>query len=251
MTLIITVYVKEGIVMASDSRSTYQNEEIMPDNNGGEIRKIRYGVHITDTVYKTFVTKNHIGISTCGDSSINGSPITGYIESFIRENSKTSIVDMPNKLIKYFKNLDENLDTIFHIAGYKSVCGETIQKIYIVDIFNEKIEEIMTNNQGATWSGEPDVLTRILNDVSEVNANESKQLPLYPVLWQYFTLQDAVEFAEYAIKTTIDTMRFQQRVKTVGGPIDILVIKPDKHIWLAKKGLHTSFKSLESHSCEN
>ena len=38
---------------------------------------------------------------------------------------------------------------------------------------------------------------------------------------------DAIDFAKYAIQTTIDTMKFQQRGKTVGGPIDILIIKPD------------------------
>ena len=58
------------------------------------------------------------------------------------------------------------------------------------------------------------------------------------ILWQYFTLQDAVDFARYAVKTTIDTMRFQSRVKTVGGPIDILVLKPTEAIWIEKSNLH-------------
>ena len=50
-------------------------------------------------------------------------------------------------------------------------------------------------------------------------------------------MQDAVDFAKYGIKTTIDTMRFQVVPETVGGPIDILVIKPESSQWLAKKEL--------------
>ena len=63
-------------------------------------------------------------------------------------------------------------------------------------------------------------------------------LTQYEISFNYFTLQDAIEFAEYATKTTIDTMRFQQRIKTVGGPIDILVIKPNSCQWIAHKELH-------------
>ena len=32
-----------------------------------------------------------------------------------------------------------------------------------------------------------------------------------------------------------DTMSFQNRLKTVGGPIDILVIKPEEAIWIKEK----------------
>ena len=49
----------------------------------------------------------------------------------------------------------------------------------------------------------------------------------YQIPFNHFTIQDAIDFAKYAIQTTIDTMKFQHRGKTVGGPIDILIIKPD------------------------
>jgi len=34
-------------------------------------------------------------------------------------------------------------------------------------------------------------------------------------------------------------MRFQTREKTVGGPVDVLVIKPDRAFWVARKELHS------------
>jgi hypothetical protein len=61
------------------------------------------------------------------------------------------------------------------------------------------------------------------------------ELPSNPIPWQFFTLQDAIDFASYAIRTTIDTMRFQARPKTVDGPIDILVLKPVEATWISQK----------------
>ena len=56
------------------------------------------------------------------------------------------------------------------------------------------------------------------------------------------TLQDAIDFSIYAIRTTIDTMRFQARPKNVGGPIDVLVITPDETRWIQKKELRGETK---------
>lgn len=62
--------------------------------------------------------------------------------------------------------------------------------------------------------------------------------PELDIAWNLMTLQDGIDFAEYAIKTTIDTMKFQIASKTVGGPIDILVIKPNGAQWIQRKELH-------------
>ena len=81
-------------------------------------------------------------------------------------------------------------------------------------------------------------MSRILRPVRLLTTDgKLVEMVNYPILWQYFTLQDAVDFARYAVKTTIDTMRFQRRVKTVGGAIDILVIKPTEAFWIEKRQL--------------
>ena len=58
-----------------------------------------------------------------------------------------------------------------------------------------------------------------------------------PIIWAAMTLQDAIDFSIYAIRTTIDTIRFQARPKNVGGPIDVLVITPDGARWIQRKEL--------------
>lgn len=55
-----------------------------------------------------------------------------------------------------------------------------------------------------------------------------EDLPSEGVSWQYFTLQDAVDFARYAVNVNTETMRFKDMVETVGGGVDLLVITPDK-----------------------
>jgi hypothetical protein len=63
-------------------------------------------------------------------------------------------------------------------------------------------------------------------------------VPSFGIPFQFFTLQDAIDFAVYAVRVTIDSIRFQTRAKTVGGPIDVLVIKPTEACWIDKKELH-------------
>lgn len=42
----------------------------------------------------------------------------------------------------------------------------------------------------------------------------------------------------HAVNVTIDTMRFHPRPKTVGGPVDVLIIKPYMADWVQQKTLH-------------
>ena len=92
--------------------------------------------------------------------------------------------------------------------------------------------------QGAIWDGITDILSRLMQNIAY--KVEGKYIDGEPVeiMWNFFTLQDAIDFAQYAIKVTIDTLKFQKREKSVGGPIDILVLKPESHQWIAHKELH-------------
>jgi hypothetical protein len=56
------------------------------------------------------------------------------------------------------------------------------------------------------------------------------------------TVQDAIDYALYAVRTTIDTMRFEARLKTVGGFIDCLLITPDSAEWIQRKQFHGQLK---------
>lgn len=235
MSFLIAVHVNEGIVLASDRRTTYTNTQ----HNGLEIIH-NIGVHTTNSTDKTFLCPNNAGISTCGDASLMGKPITGYIQDMIRTKIKSDCVisDMPQIIIDYFNGLDVVPNTDFLVAGYEENGNGKVQKIYKFNVSRKDIEEVDTSSQGATWDGESLTLTRIIQNVAlKSNENEYLDLPYEEILWGYFTLQDAVDFARYAVEMTIQTMRFKNVVETVGGKVDILIITPDEVRWLQKEKL--------------
>ena len=236
MSFIIAVHVKEGIVLASDSRQTCS---ITVHEDNLTVKKI--GTRISDTVDKTFLCPHNIGISTCGDASIKGTPIGGYIEEFIRTriNETTDIENVPNMLIDYFSSTPETPNANFLIAGYRLENGEKVQKVCWLNVLSKEISPIDTSSQGAKWGGETGTLSKIIQDTFMRDGN-GNELPLGPtsISWNLFTLQDAIDFALYAVDVTIKTMHYSDQVETVGGPIDILVIKPDSAFWIQHKTLH-------------
>lgn len=119
MSFIVTAYVREGIIMASDSRLTLDATQ---QQNQQQITHLAVGQ--TDSTYKTFLALNKFGISTFGVASINGAPIAGYIESFISEHLSQDdyeIDQLPQQLLIYFRNISPTLSISFHVAGYKKV----------------------------------------------------------------------------------------------------------------------------------
>lgn len=180
-----------------------------------------------------------------GAATINGIPISGYIESFINEKmieGQTSVDEVPHLLVEYFQAMPNIPDTGFHIAGYKTVDEKRVKKVYKVLILNGTIINVVPDQllHGSIWDGESDVLIRVINPNLHFSEDMVAYSPVtsHSIPFEMFTLQDAIDFAVYAIKTTADTMRFQMRTKTVGGPIDVLVIKQHEAFWVQRKSLH-------------
>lgn len=236
MSFIITVYVNDGIVMASDRRLTYQRNI---EKDGKQVTFL--GSNITNNTDKTFLCPNNAGISWCGDGSLNGKPITGYINDMIRNKVKknTSVSDMPDIVIDYFSGFNPVPNTTFLIGGYENAESGTEQKVFSVNPKSQVKIPIDTSGQGASWDGETMTLTRLIKPVALKDENGNyNELPNEGILWEQMTLQDAVDFARYAVGVTIDTMKFKNVIETVGGSIDVLVITPDKAEWLQKEELH-------------
>ena len=111
--------------------------------------------------------------------------------------------------------------------------GKWLNRSYLINPEGERGEI-----QGASWGGESDILGRLIQPVFEREENGNfRALPQFQIPWQFFTLQDAIDFAVFAIQTTIDCVKFFPRPKTVGGPIDVLVVTREKAFWVSKKQL--------------
>ncbi|GET32644.1 hypothetical protein PbJCM13498_15070 [Prolixibacter bellariivorans] len=241
MSFIITLYTRDGIVMASDSRVTINSEQQTPDG-----KKLLLAAGMSDSNNKTFLFQDKIGISTFGQADIKGAPVSSFIEKFIREHESEdpSVSEFANDLNTHFRTFDPIPDVGFHVAGYDDTEYGLKQMVYQVAPLHDLVQIKNTDlpngdpTQGAAWGGEGDILARLIQPVFSRDENgDYQQLPFFPIPWQFFTLQDAIDFAVYAIRTTIDSVRFLPRAKTVGGPIDVLVIKPSESIWISKKEL--------------
>jgi len=238
MSFVITLYVREGIVMASDSRLTLNSETTV-----GGVRTRSLAVALSDANYKTFLAPNRIGISTYGAADLGGVPIGGYVESFLVDelaDSPATPESVARGLLSHFQQFTPPPATHFHVGGYAEQEGSSIQQVWHVDVAGGRVEQ--TNppgQQGATWGGEADILARLVQPVGQLDAsgNVTGPLPHFPIPFQFFTLQDAIDFALFALRATIDAIRFQPRAKTVGGPIDVLVIKPTEAAWIQRKVL--------------
>ena len=240
--------------MAADSRLTLS----FPDQNFKDPEnpnaKLLIAVPQSDATQKLFLAHSGIGISTCGDASIQNVPISGFIESFILTLPKEiSVADAAEALLEYFKNIDPKLNTLFHVSGYTRQNNELSSELWIIGISgNHKVLNLKPGEQGARWNGELDIINRLFLPVGIQEFEQEKPskqfkptgkfetVPHYGIDFNHLTLQDAVDLAVFAVRTTIDAMRFQARLRTVGGPIDVLVIKPDAAQWLSRKQLHVT-----------
>lgn len=242
MSFIITAYVREGIVMASDSRLTLNATQTAPQ---GGPQVVQLAVGQSDSNYKTFLAQGSYGISICGAAEIEGVPIAGFIESFISERierHKYEIDSIPKEILSYFRSMKNPPAAHFHICGYKVVNHVPEQQAWLVSVGENTFRRLNPKGELAvTWSGESDVMARLLLRAAHIDEKgEHKPFPQMMIPYQFFTLQDAIDFCIYSVRTTIETIRFQPRPKSVGGPIDVLVIKPNGASWVQRKELHGS-----------
>ncbi|MBG9839044.1 MULTISPECIES: hypothetical protein [Bacillus cereus group] len=232
MSISICVYSRDGIVLASDSRLTLTNTQV------------KNGVMYSDNTTKTFLAKQ-IGISFTGISDIDSVHISKFINIFISENinDETCVSVVPKLLKDYFNKLKANLTTTFFVAGYHKKTKE--QLVYSVELARNIIVPISTKEPDAAWHGDPsDILSRLYSHVHHLNIDSKgriighSELDYYPIPFQHFNIQDAIDFAVHCVKVVEEIIRFQPRAQSVSGSVDVLVIKPDEAFWVYKKELH-------------
>jgi hypothetical protein len=249
MSLIVTTYVPEGIVTSSDSRQSIRIEGKTPD--GKDLPPLE--TISSDSVYKTFLLERmdkvskplfQVGVSVFGEANLGGVPTAHHIKRFSEEelDDKDDVTTVPKKLVNYFHKQFPKANTGFHVVGYKKdEKGVSEPYIYSCQVDKKDFNRLNFKGKilyGASWSGQGDVLGGILQPMLMPQANgQLLQVQKAPIIWDTMTLQDAIDFCVYAIRTTIDTIRFQARHKNVGGPIDVLILTPDGATWIQRKEL--------------
>ena len=101
----------------------------------------------------------------------------------------------------------------FQIVGYDGSDPKTIEVLVGKNVNTQVIDQL-----GCTVSGSREVVEAIWG----LYAKHPQSQPPYEV----FSLQDAIDYAEFLIRTTIEHQRFSQTIPSVGGDIDIALVTP-------------------------
>lgn len=225
MSVMCSVYVPEGIVLAADSRMTGNIMIKTPDG-----KQQPQGLFtISDNAQKVFLlNKVRVGITSCGLAVIEDKTVSDYLRIFeieeVRE--RDSITDVAKKLqsyaFKYFPNVH------FFVCGYEK------EEPFVYDVSKEIKRINMDNGRlryASSWSGEQQAITKLLNSQPPSAINHA----LMP-------LKDAIDFAEFLVDITIKLQRFEMKPKTCGGDIDVLVLTKDSAFWHRHKIFKPSAK---------
>lgn len=210
MSIISVVYVPEGIAMAADSRLTGHK-----DYYNGLIDRFT----ISDNSQKIFLLKkSNVGISSCGDALIDGKTIADYLRIFeIEQITKDDDIHViASKLQKSLIPTSATSNLFFFIAGYIK------NDAFIYKVKRDTLELMRKGDEyGANWNGEKEAFSKLILKNDNLNLGETQ------FEWSLMPLKDGIDLAEFIIELTIKYQRFEDRIATCGGDIDVLAITKD------------------------
>jgi hypothetical protein len=218
MTIIASVYLKEGIIMSADSRIT----GVTTYPNGMKDRHT-----LSDSGQKLFLIKNEsVGISCCGDQEIDGKTVPDFIRVFEQSivDDADSVKVVAEKLHQFVSN-KYNGTVEFHVCGYMN--GKKQVYRIINNAIHEEVTDANADECGVVWSGEPKVISNLLTGSNAI-----------PIEWNFMQLKDGIDFAEFLVDVTCKIHRFQSGIGTCGGSIDILLLTKDYSKWIRHKVLN-------------
>ena len=121
------------------------------------------------------------------------------------------------KLHEYLRTAFDDARVGFYLAGYRVEDRVSVPHLYAGP-----------HDEGAT-APQPerrhDRLRRVAG--GRQRHREPPDPAGVPPAFDAMPLQDAVDYAVHPTRTTIDTLRFEPRHPTVGGPIDVMTVTPE------------------------
>jgi len=231
MSLVVTVYVPSGIVMAADSRMSVLRSQDREEGEGKT--RLQQQLVLSDNAFKVVeLRKIGVGISLYDAGIINNEPVDSHVHRFEEEvlTADDDVLTAADKFVEHFKTGFPNVGIGFHISGYRHEDRASIPYVLVGHTTREpepkRVNAVEDGRvqYGITRAGETQIANRLI---------DPKQLPLFNAM----PVQDAVDYAVHLIRTTIDTMRFEPQFPSVGGPIDIAVVTPDGFRWVQRKEL--------------
>lgn len=260
MTICVAVKVAEGLVLAADSTIIVQGPIATPNGQQtGIIQTFEFANKVTR------IKDYPVGVMRWGIDSINSRSIHSLIMEFEHgykrcgENDGYTVHQIVGDLISF---IHARYDAAFPSGSGKPILGLFVggfsNKSFFADEFKydfsaDSTPIVVRQNTpygvpdfGANWYGMTDALVRLFQGYDVDALNElvrrgvdpqiisqwiTDQVPALKIVFDAMPLQDAVDFAEYAVQLVIGRFRFGQGLPLCGGDIDIAVITPDRFRW--------------------
>jgi 20S proteasome alpha/beta subunit len=265
MSIIVSVKINDGVVMAADSATTFYKST----GEAGQIYE-----HANKIV--NLVKGLPIGVMTCGSGGVGSASIATLLKDLRATLSidgerqldpkNYTMKSVATEVQKFFADRAQSAEfknfLDLRICGYSS--NRPLPEVWEV-VLNEGIspEPAFLQNEvdiGPRWNGESEALDRLIIGISGALSEgivaegilTKEQLELsQPKFYQHTVehlilaaapIQDAIDLARYMVETTKGFIRFSiKRTKTVGGPIEIAVItKHEGFKWVQRKHFYSS-----------
>ena len=217
--------------MAADSRMSVLRSE---DREEGEQKlRVQQQLVLSDNAYKVVELRSvGVGVSVYDAGIINNQPVDSHVHRFEEEKvtADDDVQSVSEKFLRHFQTNFPNVGVGFHVAGYRTEERASVPYVLVGHTLREPtIRRVNAGDDsnvqyGITRAGDTMIANRLI---------DAAHLPLFAAM----PIQDAVDYALHLIRATIDTMRFEPRFPSVGGPIDVLVVTAEGMRWVQRKEL--------------
>lgn len=215
MSVIVTLCLYDGIVMAADSRMTL----LRTYPNG------RQEISYRDRSKKIFrFGDRDIGISWCGNARVGEEEVSDYLDGLYNRIAKTaSIKEIAHKINEECNKKVQGETIRCHIAGYEKGTQCLYQVVDGVVTHKNINPTLGLPTMCIVWDGQRDISSHIIKNKEKIDIGDKvvdeSDIP-------GFTLDEGVRFAEAMLKISC------KERDDCGEPIYSLIITSDKFRWI-------------------
>jgi len=264
MTICVSVRIPEGLILAADSVVSLEGTVSTPQGQATGI------LQTFDFANKITRIKDYpVGVMSWGIASISDRSIQSLIMEWehdyplLKDNETFSVRQIADGLQRF---ITERYDKAYPPSGNRPKLGFFVGGYSHGQFFSDQYncgfpdkpswQEVRPNKPdgspsfGANWFGQIDAVTRLVHGFDRQGINElvkrgadkdivqkwiDDHVSELPLVFDGMPIQDAIDFANYAVQLTIGRFRFAVGPPLCGGNVDIAVITPFAFQWAQRK----------------
>lgn len=264
MTICVSVRIPEGLILAADSVVSLEGTVTTPQGQQtGILQTFDYANKITR------IKDYPIGVMNWGIASISDRSIQSLIMEWehdypiLKENENFTVKQVADDLHTFiaeryggaYPSGTKRPLLGFFVGGYSQ--GQFFSDQYQCGFPNKPSwQEVRPNKKdgspsfGANWFGQIGAISRLVHGYDRQSVNElvkrgadkdivekwmDDHVSELPLIFDGMPIQDAIDFANYAVQLTIGLFRFAVGPPLCGGNVDIAVITPFAFQWAQRK----------------